>query len=97
VRLDRSEVGASPTIGVRDDAGVEPTDVAIRDDVIRLGQLLQLGGIVDSGSDAKLVIGAGDVVVNGEVELRRGRQLHPGDVVEALGASVRVVAADPTR
>jgi ribosome-associated protein len=78
---------------VRDDGEVEPTDVAIRDDVIRLGQLLQLSGIVDSGSDAKMVIGAGDVAVNGEVELRRGRQVRPGDVVEALGASVRVVAA----
>ena len=66
--------------------------VAIRDDVIRLGQLLQLAGIVDSGSDAKLVVLGGEVQVNGEPETRRGRQLRAGDEVEALGERVVVVA-----
>lgn len=67
-------------------------DVPIRDEVIRLGQLLQLAGIVDSGSDAKLILLGGEVLVNGEPEQRRGRQLRDGDLVEALGATVRVVA-----
>lgn len=58
--------------------------------MIRLGQLLQLAGLVDSGSDAKVLLAGGEVLVNGEPETRRGRQLHQGDVVEALGESVVV-------
>ncbi|MEZ5139128.1 MAG: RNA-binding S4 domain-containing protein [Acidimicrobiales bacterium] len=70
-----------------------PRPVEIRDDVIRLGQLLQLAGIVDSGSDAKLVLLGGEVAVNGEVETRRGRQLRAGDEVEVFGERV-VVASE---
>lgn len=66
--------------------------VTIADEVIRLGQLLQLAGLVDGGSEAKYVIAAGEVAVNGEVDLRRGRQLRHGDVVEALGEVVQVVS-----
>jgi ribosome-associated protein len=65
-------------------------DVEIRDDVIRLGQLLKLAGIASSGTDAKELLIAGEVTVNGEAEERRGRQLHRGDVVAAAGESVRV-------
>jgi ribosome-associated protein len=66
--------------------------VEIRDEVIRLGQLLQLAGIVDSGSDAKAILQGEEVSVNGELELRRGRQLREGDVVEVFGERVVVVA-----
>ncbi len=65
-------------------------DVGIREDVIRLGQLLKLAGIADSGTDAKELLAAGEVTVNGEAEERRGRQLRRGDVVVAAGESVRV-------
>jgi ribosome-associated protein len=61
-----------------------------RDGMIRLGQLLKAAGLVDTGGEAKLVLGDGDVTVNGEVETRRGRQLHAGDVVALGDASVRV-------
>jgi ribosome-associated protein len=63
-------------------------EVVIRDDVIRLGQLLKLAGIADSGVDAKELLADGGVRVNGEPEARRGRQLHDGDVVEADGDGV---------
>lgn len=66
-------------------------DVAITTDTIRLGQLLQLAGLADSGSDAKFLLAGGDVSVNGEPETRRGRQVRPGDVVALGEASVRVV------
>jgi ribosome-associated protein len=68
-----------------------PRQVEIREDVIRLGQLLKLSGLVDSGAEAKLVLQDGDVTINGEPEERRGRQLHRGDVV-ALGDEAVVVA-----
>ena len=68
-------------------------DVAIATDTIRLGQVLKLAGLVDSGSDAKFLLAGGGVAVNGESETRRGRRVRPGDVVSVGGASVRVVAA----
>lgn len=68
-------------------------DVAINTDTIRLGQLLKLAGLVDSGSDAKFILAGGEVSVNGETETRRGRQVRAGDVVSLGGASVRVVDA----
>jgi ribosome-associated protein len=65
-------------------------DIPIRDDTIRLGQLLKLAGIADSGAEAKELLADGRVTVNGEREERRGRQLRRGDVVEARGEQVRV-------
>lgn len=56
--------------------------VAIRGETIRLGQLVKLLGIVDAGGDAKSFLAAHRVLVNGEPESRRGRQLRVGDEVE---------------
>ena len=50
--------------------------------VITLGQALKASDMVGSGGEAKVLIQAGEVLVNGEVETRRGRKLLPGDVVE---------------
>lgn len=55
--------------------------VPIRDATIRLGQLLKLAGVVDSGAEVKDLLATGEVAVNGEPEQRRGRQLADGDVV----------------
>ncbi len=65
-------------------------DIPIRGHMIRLGQLLQHAGLADSGGAAKQLLLDGEVTVNGEPEGRRGRQLHPGDVVAAGEASVRL-------
>jgi ribosome-associated protein len=67
-------------------------DVPIRGDVIRLQQLLKLAGVVDAGAEVKELLAGGAVLVNGEPETRRGRQLHPGDVVLAEGEELRVVS-----
>jgi ribosome-associated protein len=66
-------------------------DVPIRETTIRLGQLLKLAGVVPSGGEARLLLDADEVRVNGEPEGRRGRQLHAGDIVEAAGETVRIV------
>ena len=66
-------------------------DVPIRDESIRLVQLLKLANLVEAGSDAREPMVQGRVRVNGGVETRRGRQLRAGDVVELGGVSVRVV------
>jgi ribosome-associated protein len=65
-------------------------DVPIDGDMIRLGRFLKLGDLIDSGGEAKVRIAAGEVRVNGEVETRRGRQLHRGDVVAVGGQQARV-------
>jgi ribosome-associated protein len=67
------------------------TEVPIRGDVIRLGELLKLAGVVESGGEAKAMLASTEVLVNGEPESRRGRQLHPGDEVRAGEAWLRVV------
>ena len=57
---------------------------------IRLGQLLKLVGVVDTGGQARSLLDDGSVGVNGEVESRRGRQLAVGDVVTVHGRELRL-------
>ena len=71
--------------------GPQIQDVPIRDEVIRLGQFLKLANLVEHGAQAKDVIAAGSVLVNGEVDTRRGRQLRAGDLVELGGQVARPV------
>jgi ribosome-associated protein len=65
-------------------------DVSIGGEVIRLGQFLKFAGLIDSGGDAKEMIIDGYVLVNEEVDRRRGRQLRDGDTVTVEGRTVRV-------
>lgn len=65
-------------------------DVQIRGDMIRLGQFLKLADVMESGGESKELILDGEVTVNGDVDTRRGRQLHRGDVVRVLGEALRV-------
>jgi ribosome-associated protein len=66
--------------------------VPIRDDSIRLGQLLKLAGVVDDGATAREVVEQGLVTVGGEVETRRGRQVRPGEVVTLGDVALRVTS-----
>jgi uncharacterized protein YhfF len=68
--------------------------VPIIDDEIRLGQLLKLADLVASGSDARPLLETGGVTVNGETETRRGRRLHPGDIVAVASKEVVVTRAE---
>ena len=64
-------------------------EVESRGESIRLGQLLKLVGVVNSGAEAKALLAEEGVTVNGERETRRGRQIRPGDVVVAAGREIR--------
>ena len=64
--------------------------IEIRDDFIKLGQALKLAGLVENGGEAKEIISAGEVSVNGEVDLRRGRKLYKGDIFSYNGTDVKV-------
>lgn len=67
-------------------------DIEIKDDMIRLGQLLKLAGLADDGTHAKDLLDADKVAVNGEPEHRRGRQVHPGDIVTVGPEEIRVAS-----
>ena len=55
-----------------------------------LGRALKAAGLVGTGGEAKVLIQAGEVSVNGEVETRRGRKLEKGDVIEVGDERVEV-------
>ena len=60
------------------------------EEFIKLGQALKAAGLVDSGVEAKIVIQGGEVLVNGEVGLRRGKKLVAGDTVSFRGREIRI-------
>ena len=68
-------------------------DIQIRDEYIRLEQALKLAGEFSMGSDAKYAVQNGEITVNGETELRRGRKLRPGDTCTAGGHDYRITGA----
>lgn len=64
--------------------------IKLRDEFIKLGQALKAAGLVDSGVEAKVVILNGEVKVNGQTELQRGKKLHVGDIVSYKGTEVKI-------
>lgn len=64
--------------------------IKIKDEFIKLGQAMKLANMVSSGVDAKFVITDGLVSVNGEVDVRRGRKLYPGDTFTYNGKTITV-------
>ncbi len=64
--------------------------IKLRDEFIKLGQALKAAGLVDSGVEAKVVILNGEVKVNGQTELQRGKKLHGGDIVSYKGTEVKI-------
>lgn len=59
--------------------------IGIRSETIDLGALLKLAQVATTGGEAKQMVRSGRITVNGEVERRRGRQIRPGDAVDAAG------------
>ena len=61
------------------------------DEFIKLGQALKKASLVGSGVDAKMVIQDGQVQVNGQTELQRGKKLHDGDGGTYDGETIQIV------
>ena len=66
--------------------------VQITTPYITLGQLLKLENVIANGGEAKSFLAAHEVLVNGEVDCRRGRKLYPGDQIEILGKAYAIEA-----
>lgn len=66
-------------------------EIKIRDEFIKLGQLLKLANLVQDGIEAKYAIADGLVKVNGEVDERRGRKVYEGDIVSYDGNEIKVI------
>mgnify|MGYP002779131460 CR=1 FL=1 len=61
-------------------------DIQIKTEYIKLDQFLKWAGIAESGAFAKIIIANGDVKVNGEKALQRGKKLRKGDKIQVIGA-----------
>lgn len=66
-------------------------EIKLRDEYIKLGQALKAANLVENGALAKIVIQDGLVKVNGEVELKRGKKLVNGDIVEFEDETIKIV------
>lgn len=65
--------------------------IKLREEYIKLGQVLKAAGLVESGVEAKLAVQDGLVKVNGETELQRGKKLYDGDEVVFDGNTIKIV------
>lgn len=65
-------------------------NIKLREEYIKLGQALKAAGLVESGVEAKEVIQDGQVLVNDEVDTRRGRKLYNGDIVTFNGEKIKI-------
>ena len=62
----------------------------LKDDFIKLGQLLKAASLVENGADAKFEIQDGKVFVNGKVEYQRGKKIYKDDVVKYKDQEIKV-------
>lgn len=66
-------------------------EVRIDSEYIKLDQFLKLADVASTGGHAKFLILEGLVKLNGEIEIRRGKKIRPGDIIEVEGAKIKVV------
>lgn len=64
--------------------------IKLRDEYIKLGQVLKAAGMVENGAESKVVIQNGLVMVNGSIETQRGKKLKDGDIVSFQGQEVKI-------
>lgn len=64
--------------------------IKLRDEYIKLGQALKAANLVEDGVEAKFAIQDGLVLVNNQVDTRRGRKLYDGDVISFEGNQIKI-------
>ncbi|GAA0127048.1 MULTISPECIES: S4 domain-containing protein YaaA [Clostridium] len=66
-------------------------EIKINTEFIKLDSFLKFSGACSLGSEAKFFIKNGDVKVNGDIEIQRGKKLYNGDIVEFQGENYKIV------
>ncbi|MFR4973500.1 MAG: RNA-binding S4 domain-containing protein [Butyricicoccus pullicaecorum] len=66
-------------------------EIQIQSEFIKLDALLKFANLVSSGGEAKIRISEGEILVNGEPCLMRGKKLRPGDTVTLDGETVKII------
>ena len=66
------------------------TEITIYSEYITLGQFLKLADIIQTGGEAKNFLAEHEIVIDGEVDCRRGRKLRGGEIVEVLGQKYEI-------
>ena len=59
--------------------------ISIKDEYVTLGQFLKIADIISTGGEAKIFLSLNEVLINDEVDNRRGRKLYKGDNLQILG------------
>ena len=72
---------------------MQETEFELNAEFVELNQLLKLVGVCDSGGAGKALVAAGEVSVDGEIELRKTRKVYAGSVVTLGDVRITVVAA----
>lgn len=67
------------------------TEIEITKEIVELYKILKFAGLAGSGGEAKALIADGQVVVNGEVELRKRRQIVAGDTIEFMNRTLNII------
>ena len=65
-------------------------DVEIRNEPIQLYKILKFEGLVSNGGEAKAAVAEGRVLVNGEIETKKRKQIVSGDIIEFMGEKLRI-------
>lgn len=64
--------------------------INIKSEYITLSQFLKFTGIITNGGEAKFFLENNDVLINGELDNRRGKKLYPNDIIEILGIKYQI-------
>jgi len=76
----------------QDTRSMQTLEFELDRDYVELKQLLKLADLVTSGGEAKTVIGDGQVLVDGEVELRKACKIRAGQVVQFGDTVIHIIA-----
>jgi len=67
--------------------------IKIKNNQINLDQFLKWASLVSTGGEAKMIIQAGEVMVNGEIERRRSKTLTNEDIIKYDGRTYQIVTS----
>lgn len=68
-------------------------EFVLTSEYIELVKLLKLLSFAETGGHAKMMVDAGDVLLNGKPEFRKRAKLRANDVIEIMGEKIKIIAS----